>query len=189
MADQLYLSYCLRGFTEHNMLRHFETLLRKFPFSRLRPLALLRIYALDRVEPPALEQQLAPPVDPDRLVALAREYHHADCAYLVETAWDLWQFEGDWKLRPWPITLACYGPLFPSELGEQLRIEFGLESQFLPQTDLSAPLAPVRHNIRALLHLVEDLDGALPVERRTLWSEGGENFAERLQAALAREPR
>lgn len=187
MADRLYLSYWLRGFTEHNMLRHFETVLRKFPFSRLRPQALLRIYAIEAAEPPALEQQLAVPVDPDQVISLAREYHHADCAYILETAWDLWRFEGEWKLRPAPVALACYGPLFPSELGEQLRIDFGLESQFLPQADRSAPLAPVRHNIRALLHLVGDLDAALPVERRTLWSEGAENFAERLEAALAQD--
>mgnify|MGYP001046552404 CR=1 FL=1 len=185
MADQLYLSYWLRGFTEFNMLRHFETLLRKFPFSRLRPQALLRVYALERAEPPALEQSLAAPVDPEQILRLARQYHHADCAYFVETAWDLWQFEDEWRLRPSPVALSCYGPLFPSELGEQLRIEFGLESQFLPQSDASRGLAPVRHNIRALLHLVEDLDAALPVERRALWSEGGGNFAERLQAALA----
>lgn len=186
MADQLYLSYWLRGFTEYNMLRHFETALRKFPFSRLRPQALLRIYALEAAEPPALEQQLAVPVNPDDVLRLARQYHHADCAYIVETFWDLWRFEGEWKLRPAAVALACYGPLFPSELGEQIRIDFGLESQFLPQDDPSAPLAPVRHNIRALLRLVEDLDSTLPVERRTLWSEGGENFAGRLEAALAR---
>jgi hypothetical protein len=33
MADQLYLSYWLRGFSEGNMLRKFERLLRTFPFS------------------------------------------------------------------------------------------------------------------------------------------------------------
>jgi hypothetical protein len=184
MADQLYLSYWLSGFTEQNMLRHFETLLRKFPFSRLHPRALLRVQAVDPSEPPLLEQLLAVPVDPERVLALAREFHHADCAYVLETAWDLWRFEGEWKLRPAPLTLSCFGPAFPSEMGEQLLIEFGLDTQFLPQAELSSNLAPVRHNIRALLHLVEDLDASLPVAKRLLWSESGENFAERLEEAL-----
>jgi hypothetical protein len=35
MADQLYLSYKLRNFSAQNMLRHYEKLLRIFPFSRL----------------------------------------------------------------------------------------------------------------------------------------------------------
>ncbi|MCP5113820.1 MAG: hypothetical protein GY953_23555, partial [bacterium] len=46
MADRLFLSYCIRGYTEHNMLRHYERMLRAFPFSRLRPRAELRAYAL-----------------------------------------------------------------------------------------------------------------------------------------------
>lgn len=185
MADQLYLSIWLAGFTEQNMLQYFEILLRKFPFSRLLPRALLRIQAVDRTEPPLLEQLLPVPVDPERVIALAREFQHADCAYFLETAWDLWRFEGEWKLRPAPLTLSCFGPAFPSEMGEQLLIEFGLDTQFLPQAELSTNFAPVRHNIRALLHLVEDLEGSLPVARRLLWSESGENFAERLQEALA----
>jgi hypothetical protein len=185
MADQLYLSYWLAGFTEQNMLRYYEILLRKFPFSRLRPRALLRVQAVDRTEPPLLEELLPVPVDPERVLGLAREFQHADCAYLLETAWDLWRFEGEWKLRPAPLTLSCFGPAFPSEMGEQLLIEFGLDTQFLPQAELSPNLAPVRHNIRALLHLVEDLDASLPAARRLLWSESGENFAERLQEALA----
>ena len=188
MADQLYLSYWLRGFTEQNMLQYFKILLGKFPFSRLQPRALLRIYALDRVEPAALEEQLPTPVDTNDVISLAGEFFHADYAYLLETAWDLWQFDKEWKLRPAPLTLGCFGPLFPSEMGEQLLIEFGLDSQFLPQPELSPNLAPVRHNIRGLLHLVEELDGALPVAKRMLWSESGENFAARLEAALAGEP-
>ncbi len=35
MADQLYLSYTLRKYSEENMLRHYEKLLKLFPFSRL----------------------------------------------------------------------------------------------------------------------------------------------------------
>jgi len=187
MADRLYLSYWIRGFTQHNMLRHFETMLRRFPFSRLSPRVRLRIYAVEEIEPPALERELADPMDLGAVIHAAREFQHPDCAYHVDTVWDIWQFEADWELRPAPLTLSCYGPLIASELGEQLRIEFGLDSQFLPQPELFANLAPIRHNIRALLHLAEDLDASLAVDKRRLWSESGENLVGRLQAALSRE--
>jgi hypothetical protein len=39
-------------------------------------------------------------------------------------------------------------------------------------------------NIKSLLKLAHDLDNALTSSRRRLWTETGENFAERLQRAL-----
>lgn len=186
MADRLYLSYWIRGFTEHNMLRHFEALLRKFPFSRLQPAALLRLYAVEIVEPPSLEQRFtAPERTIGAMISAAREFQHADTALEIETSWDLWRYTGEWRLLPASVTLSCYGPLFLSELGEHLRIDFGFDTQFLPSAEHSSSPVPVRHNIRALLHLVEDLDESLAVSRRQLWSESGGNFADRLQQALA----
>jgi hypothetical protein len=184
MADRLYLSYWIRGFTEHNMLRHFELMLRKFPFSRLAPQLSLRVYAIELAEPPVVERDF-PDVNLDLLLATAREHLNSDCAYQVDTAWDIWQYNGDWKLRPSRVSLSCFGPLFPSELGEQLLVEFGHDLHFLPQPSLNTSIQTTRHNIQGLLHLVNDLDTALAVERRKLWSESGENFAERLEAALA----
>ncbi len=187
MTDRLYLSYWLRGFTEHNMLRHFEALLGKFPFSRLWPRILLRIYAVEISEPPLLERLFAGPEHLGALLDAAREFHHQDCAYELEAAWDIWRYEGEWRLRPAPVLLTCYAPLFPSELGEQLRLDFGPDTQFLPQPEVAGSLVPIRHNIRGLLHLVEDLDATLAVEKRQLWSESGGNFAERLRVAVSGE--
>lgn len=186
MADQLYLSYWLRGFTEHNMLRHFEVLLRKFPFSRLRPQLALTINAIELAEPALLERDF-PDGDIAAVIETAKEHAHADCAYAVDAAWDIWQHDAEWKLRPAPVRLNCFGPLFPSERGEQVLLEFGHDAYFLPQPGLASNLAPFRHNIRGLLHLAEDLDGSLAVSKRLLWSECGENFAGRLEAALAGE--
>jgi hypothetical protein len=187
MSDRLYLSYWLKGFTEHNMVRHFEGALQRFPVSRLRPGALMQVQALEVSEPPLLEKETAEAGHLADLLDDARWFFKADCACEIESYWDLWRFDEEWKIKPATAMISCYGPLFPSELGEQIRISFGLDSQFLPQPDLSRNLAPVRHNIRSLLHLVNDLDEALAAEKRLLWSESGENFVERLQAALADE--
>src|SRR5579862_5418710 len=55
MADQLYLSYTLRNFTQQNMLRHYEKLLRIFPFSRLaRQASTFKVLGVDYNEPPVL---------------------------------------------------------------------------------------------------------------------------------------
>ena len=184
MADRLYLSYWIRGFTEHNMLRHYEQMLRGFPFSRLEPRGELRIYAVEMAEPPLVSREFSGGLDIDALIEAAGEFRNPDCAYLLETAWDIWLFDEEWKLRPAPVTLSCFGPLFPSDLGEQVLIEFGHDSQFLPAPEYGGNAAPIRHNIRGLLHLVSDLDKSLAVAKRQLWSESGENFAERLQTAL-----
>lgn len=186
MADQIYLSCWLRGFTEHNMLASFEKILRKFPFSKLAPVATVRVYAVDLTEPPQVEDHVENQIHPGQIIARFREWEHPDCAFQVETSWDLWLHdEGDWQLAPARITLTCFAPLFPSELGEQLLIEFGLDSKFLPQPGLEGGTVPVRSNIRSLLHLVQDIAKTVPLEKKTLWSESGENLAEELQRALS----
>ena len=186
MADQLYLSYWIRGFTEHNMLRHYERVLNGFPFSKLYPRALLEVRAVDLAEPPLAEREFQDTIDPGVIVEAAKWFQNRDCAFELAAFWDLWQIgsEGEFKLLPSAVRIICYAPLFESEYGEQIRIEFGLDSQFLPQREIPSSLTPIRQNIKSLLHLVKDLDGALTVDKRQLWSESGGNFAERLQAVL-----
>lgn len=185
MADQLFLSYWVRGFTEHNMLRHYEKLLQKFPFSTISPASpLMRIYAIELIEPPVLEYRLDWVAHVGTVIEAAGEFKNPDCAYMLEAYWDLWLFDGNWKLAPSLVTLACFGPLFQNDLGDQLRIECGMDSHFLPQPEVSDSASKVQSNIRGLLRLAHELDDSLPVVQRKLWSESGENFAERLQAAL-----
>jgi len=185
MADRIYLSFWLRGFTEHNMLASLETVLEKFPFSRLLRHVTLRVYALEMVEPPALERTFADVGEPRELIEAAREFENPDCAYQVSSYWDLWQSAPDWALRPSPVAISCFAPLFPSDNGEQILIECGTDHLFLPATPAKENLLPVRSNVRSLLHLAADLEKTLRVEKRLLWAESGENFAERLSAALA----
>lgn len=185
MADRLYLSYWINGFSPMTMLRHYEKMLRLFPFSRLRRAdSVFRIHAVSYAEPHLLETPVAPPVDPGAIVASAAEFTASDVCYELDTAWDLWTWEDDWKLAPSGVTLSCYGPEFESDLNENLRIDFGLDERYLPGAGGSDGVRMVRENIQSLLRLVHDLDNKLNVDQRRLWSESGENFAERLQTTL-----
>jgi hypothetical protein len=188
MADQLYLSYRLRGYTEGNMLRHFERLLQHFPFSKLaKGPAMLRVTAISWSEPPLLETPFEQPVDIAAATAVAKEFHIADCAIQLETSWDLWQFDeqlNDWVVGPSRAVLSCFGPQFESETDDHVRIDFGIDANFLPQPDLPNFSFMSQSNIRSLLHLTHELDNALAVDTRRLWTESGENFAERLQSTM-----
>jgi hypothetical protein len=186
MADQLYLSYWLRGFSEGNMLRKFERLLRTFPFSvAATTLTTLRIYAIEFAEPPLLEVSFAAATGPEEIVATATQFQNADCAFMVGGSWDLWQRDNGWQLSPAGVVLSCYGPQFQNETDDHLRLELGLDSHFLPPPGQAVASGKVRSNIRSLLRLSQDLDGAFPVARRLLWTESGENFAEKLRETIA----
>ncbi len=69
MADQLYLSYWLRNFSEPTMLRHYEKLLRLFPFSRLaKQPSTFKVLAVDYSEPVVVEIPYPPPVPVDAIL-------------------------------------------------------------------------------------------------------------------------
>lgn len=167
------------------MLRQFGNLLGVFPFSNLAKRGpVLRIYAIQPVEPPLFEREFPVGTEVDVVLNAMREFLHADCACEIDTFWDLWQHDGDWKLWPAPLTLACYGPAFESEHGDHLRIEFGLDALFLPIAGVDGSLRMGQSNLRSLLHLVGDLERVLDIESRQVWSESGANFAEVLRTAL-----
>src|SRR5580698_2061262 len=212
MADQLFLSYWLRNYSDSTMLRNYEKLLLLFPFSLLAQQATtFKIMAVDPSEPVVAEIPYSPPVPIDAVLAVAKDFQNADASYRLETWWDLWQFDAEWKLAPARVSLCCFGPEFnqiPSghagplvdaprppvitfpgpqddaALGCALEIEFGIDANFLPQPELPDSPRMIESNIKSLLKLVHDLDDALPVETRRLWSESGENFAEKLHQAL-----
>jgi hypothetical protein len=188
MADSLYLSYWLKNHSALSMLRPFGKLLEKFPYSPQNPAnSHFRIEAISSTEPPLLERALPDPLDPQLVLELAQEFHHADCAYVLDTWWGLWQFQSkDWHLLPARVSISCYGPDFadPPLDGAHLRIDFGLDCQFLPHPDDPASAYYTRSNLKGLLRLVHTLDEVLTVERRALWSESGENFAEKLERSL-----
>jgi hypothetical protein len=188
MSDRLYLSCWVRGYSGATMLRHFETMLGLFPFSKLaRRGALLRIYAVEHAEPALAEHDFLPGATPAEIVAAADEFAHPDCSVEVEAEWDLWQY-GDkgWELRPAPVRLVCFGPDFDNENADHLRLELGLDALYLPQEGIEGTLRMSQSNLKSLLHLVREIERAVPLERRQLWSESGVNFPALLAETLAR---
>jgi len=169
------------------MLRHFEKLLDQFPFSKLAARApVLRVYAVEHIEPPIREREFEPGATPQEMVAAAREFAQPDCSVEIDTAWDLWQYDGEWKLHPAAVTLACYGPRFDDEEAGMLRIDFGLDALFLPNPSIEGSLRMGQSNLRSLLRLVNEIENALPLDSRQLWSESGANFAEMLSQTLGK---
>jgi hypothetical protein len=185
MADQLYLSFWVRGYSEGNMLGHFERLLGAFPFSAAQPVSILRVYAIEFTEPPQFELSFDGKPGAGEIVRAASQFLNADSAYLVSGFWDLWQRESGWQLTPTGVVLGCRGPAFENEVGDHLRIELGLDTQFLPEPGRSLVETRVKSNIQSVLRLSRELEATLQVEKRRLWTESGENFADRLRDVLA----
>jgi hypothetical protein len=188
MPDRIFLSLWLRDFEPQNVLSHFERMLLAFPFSSLRPgIAALKVYALEYVEPPLLEHVFSGAPEVETVIALCREFENQDCAYTVDGWWELFQYNNGWRLTPSRVSLTCFGPLFENEDGDHLRIDFGPETYYLPQPRLPDSARAAHSNLTSVVRLASDLEESLSVFRKKLWSESGEDFAERLESALDEE--
>ena len=193
MTDQLSLSIWLERGSRANRLKHFEKLLRLFPFSQREEQgqSSVIVQAVSATEPPLLESPINGPVDVNEVLPTFAEYGGDDIAYSLESFWDLWQYDGDWKLGPARVWLACFGREFDSgterDLGEQedLRIDFGVDSHYLPRPELAGSGRMTESNVKSMLRLVHELDSTLPIAKRKLETESGENFADRLQSVLS----
>ncbi len=130
------------------------------------------------------------PVNLEEIFEIFSQYKGDDVAYQLETWWDLWLFTDDWKVAPARASLSCFGPQFDNGTDhdfidqEDLRIDFGVDSRYLPQPDVEGSARLVQSNIKSMLRLVHEIDNTLPVNTRRLETESGENFAEMLQQAL-----
>lgn len=183
MGDPIFLSLWLRGYSALALPVYFKKALKAFPHSKLNPRGVLRVYALSFNEAPQLEEFCDGEIDAQEAVELAQQFLHEDCAFQMETFWDIYQWDGEWELKPAKVLIEVYGPEFDTPRGEQLRIDFGPQGLFLPN-EHSDQLRPVQSNIRSLLHYAQDLENELSIDRRTLWAEEEENFAERLRTML-----
>ena len=191
VTDQLFLSIWLDRHAQTDRLRYYRKLLSLFPFSqREQPQSTVSIHAVDVTEPPLLEKAVNGPIDLAQIEPIFAEYKGDDIAYELESWWDLWQFDGDWKLKPTRVSLSCFGRQFDNGTDdeaadqEDLRIDFGVDTTFLPAPQIPASARLIESNIKSLLRLVHEVESALPTHKRLLATESGENFAERLQQTL-----
>jgi hypothetical protein len=188
MADHLYVSLWLTSVSPLLQPLTLKKLLEAFPFSALAPGLLLRVYAVSFQETPLVEEIFDDPRDVESIAEAAREFYHPDCAIEVEARWDLWQLEaGEWRLAPARVVFGVFGPEFDLDGDEQVRLDLGMETLYLPASGNERRLKPVQSNIQSLVRLVRDLAVVLAVERRSLWTDSGESFAERLLEAVEGE--
>lgn len=189
MADPLFLSVWLTGYSPLALTIYFQKILEVFPFSKLQLGSVLRVYAVSFHEVPVYEGFIDTEMDPSEAASVVQEFIYDDCCIQLETKWDLYQWDGTWELKPSRVFIEVYGPKFERDIpnplndAEPICIELGPEMLFLPQPK-SDQLRPVQSNIRSILHFADDLQGVLAVERRLLWSETEDNFAERLASFL-----
>ena len=185
MADPLFLSVWLTGYSPLALTVYFQRVLEAFPYSKLKLGSVLRVYAVSFQEVPVFEGFIDTEMDAAEAAAIVQEFVHDDCCIQLETKWDLYQWEAGWELKPMRACIEVYGPHFERDVlnplgeAEPICIDLGPEATFLPEPQ-SDQLLPVQSNIRSILHFADDLQGALAVEQRLLWSETEDNFAERL---------
>lgn len=184
MADPLFLSLWVKDPSPLALPVYFRKAIEVFPFSRLATGGVLRVHAISFNEAAIYEEWFDDIPEPRSIADAAQQFLNGDVAFSLETKWDLWSFDGDWALKPSPITIECYAPLFDSPLNEQIRLDAGPEYLFLPHPS-SDQLRPTQSNIRSLLHLASDLEDALAASRVSVWSENTEDLASRLETLLS----
>jgi len=202
MADRLYLSLWFPNFRLSALAPAIVSVVRQFaaaghasrvhaaaayPISWNEPPFYQRIYEQDEVRESA----------PERAVAEATEILHDDFAYEFEVPWELWAAETvggldtTWKLEPAIVRVVGFGPEFDEgayEQNGQIRIDFGLDSPFLlEELDLD-PLSAeyVKRNVQRLVDMTNAIQENCGISSRLLWSDSGENLAQKLIARLQR---
>ena len=148
------------------MLDRFERWLESVPVSVERPgFASLVIRAVEPSEAPILEHDFREgAADAAAVVALAREHRNADCAYEVETHWDLWHCDpatGLWERQPHRLLLICHGEAYDSGVAAEsghFLADLGLEDLYTGHAGLlgtraarGAPADPVEAEFLALM--------------------------------------
>ena len=95
------------------------------------------------------------------------------------------------------VSVACVGSGFDPEAPENrgdIQINFGLDTPFLPPEPENgpavrpiAPPRPLQENVQQLLDYVHRLETKLPLLKKLLWCESGENLAEKIRAVWNRK--
>ncbi len=202
MADRLYLSLWFPNFRLPALAPAIVSVLRQFspaghalrvhaaaayPISWNEAPVYQRIYEEDEVKESA----------PEQAVAEATAILHDDFAYEFELKWDLWVpetmggLDPIWKQEPVKVHVVGFGPQFDEgayEQNGQVRVDFGLDTPFLLEDmELDEVGAEyVKRNVQKLVEVTNAIQENCGISSRLLWSDSGENLAQKLIARLQR---
>ena len=134
---------------------------------------------------------------PEQAVPAATGNLHDDFAYEFELPWDLWVpetvggLDPTWKQEPVTVRVVGFGPEFDEgafEQNGQIRVDFGLDTPFLLEdVDLDEVGAEhIKRNVQKLVEVTNAIQENCAISSRLLWSDSGENLAQKLIARLQR---
>ena len=201
MADQLYLSLWYANFRLPPLPAALERVMREFgAVSGQGKVRAATVYPLSWQESPVYqrvydEKDAPEAAQPLHAIAGAIEMLHEDYAYEFEMTWDLWVGEGGggldaiWKKEPRVVRITGLGPEFDEasfEQNGQIRMDLGSDTPFLQEeVELNEESADyVKENVQKLVDLTLALEKNAGAATRLLWSESGENLAQKLISRL-----
>jgi hypothetical protein len=198
MADRLYLSLWFPNFRLPALAPAVVLVLKQFGDARVHAAV---TYPISWSEAPVYqriyEEAEAKESAPEQAVTEAMQILHDDFAYEFELPWDLWVpvaeggLDPTWKQEPVMVRVVGFGPEFDEGAYEQnghIRIDFGVDTPFLvEEIDLDETGAEhVKRNVQKLVDVTNKIQENCGISSRLLWSESGENLAQKLIARLQR---
>ncbi len=202
MADQLYLSLWYPNFRLESLPAALVCVLEQFQVAGGSPrVHAASAYPLSWNETPSYQRiyEEAETEDsmPSVAVAAATEPLYDDFAYEFEVKWDLWiaEISGDldpaWRREPRVARVIGFGPHFDEGAYEQnghIRVDFGTDTPFLEDEVTLDKVAAqrVEQNLQKLVVLTKAIELKCGISSRLLWSDSGENLAQKLVARLQR---
>jgi hypothetical protein len=202
MADRLYLSLWFPNFRLPSLAPAIVSVLKQFAKPGETPrVHAAAAYPISWNETPfyqrIYEEAEVRESAPEQAVAEATEILHDDFAYEFEFKWDLWVAETvggldpTWKQQPVMVHVVGFGPHFDDgayEQNGQVRVDFGLDTPFLlEEIELDRVGEEyVKRNVQKLVEVTNAIQENCGISSRLLWSDSGENLAQKLIARLQR---
>ena len=202
MADRLYLSLWFPNFRLAALAPAIVSVLKQFGAAGHTPrVHAAAAYPISWNEAPfyqrIYEEEEVQESAPEQAVAEATQILHDDFAYEFEVKWDLWGpetvggLDPTWKQEPAVVRVVGFGPQFDEgayEQNGQVRVDFGLDTPFLlEEVELDQVGAEyIKRNIQKLVEITNAIQENCGISSRLLWSDSGENLAQKLIARLQR---
>jgi hypothetical protein len=196
MADQLYLNLWFPSFEPNQMMPRLLSVLKQFPFSASLPgVGYVAVHAISWTEPTLFEESFDFRTDPENAIERLTGFIHADHAYELEAAWDLWSpvqeadLDETWQLQPQTVRFIAHGLEFDEGAHQEhghIQVDFGLDVPFLhEESEFTADIAArVKANVHKLVTFTQAVEQNCGISGRVLWSESEENLAQKLIAKL-----